>query len=120
MPHTTSPTSYDCLDITIDDCPDDNIEEVETLENIASFEDCGTFCNLVFDGVCKSYIYNHVTKTCKLLKAGLDFYFPECGKFGASYDTVENCLTNDDMYPEPCKVKSLLLKKEIEISLLLL
>ena len=40
-----------------------------------------------------------------MFKAGLDFYFPECGKFGASDDTVENCLTNDDMYPDPCKVK---------------
>ena len=40
-----------------------------------------------------------------MFKAGLDFYFSECGKFGASYDTVENCLTKDDMYPDPCKVK---------------
>ena len=64
-----------------------------------------TFCDLVFVGICKSIIYNQNSKTCQVFKAGLDFYFPECGKFGAGYDTVENCLTKDDMYPDPCKVK---------------
>ena len=101
---TTPSTPYNCLDTIINDCPDESLEQVGTFDNISSFEDCRSLCDIIYAGVCNSYIYDHRSETCKVLKAGLEYYFPECGTFGAGYDTFENCLLDDVTYPDPCKV----------------
>merc|ERR1712110_1194298 len=91
------------MDITMDRCPDETLDELSTLPNIDSTHDCQIICDSVFKDLCNSYIYYLRTRTCKVLKDTHESYLYKCGTVGASEDRVLNCLQDDAMYPNKCK-----------------
>jgi len=100
---TIAPETYDCLDIMVDSCNDDSHDEIETFSDIDTLHFCQALCDLVYTGLCQSYIYHNSAKTCKILREPFYSYLYKCDIQGAGYDTIKHCLKDDAKYPNQCK-----------------
>ena len=60
---TTAQTPYNCLDVTVDHCRDETLEEIQTFPGIESLLNCQAICDVVYRDLCNSYIYHKSTKT---------------------------------------------------------
>ena len=113
---STPEPPYECFDVVVDHCDNFPHDIIDTFENV-SINDCQLTINkhpLCTNGNCKSYIYhkdldNPGNGTCAILSDTYEDYVSSCGTFGASLDTVENCLHNDEKYPNECKVRYIVL-----------
>ena len=112
---STPEPPYQCFDVVVDHCDTFLHEIVEIFENV-SINDCQLTINrhpLCTVRNCNSYIYhkdlnNPGNGTCTILSDTYEDYLSSCGIFGASLDTVENCLHNDTKYSDTCKVRYIL------------
>merc|ERR1712200_341812 len=94
---------YDCLDVTLDDCPLPDEEEIVAILPSEDFESCQYFCNERYEAKCQSLIYNSTDGSCTILRTPPEDYLYQCMTVGAAHDTPEHCLMDDDTYPNPCK-----------------
>ena len=106
-PTTTKPEAP-CLDIMVDQCNDDTRKVIASFAGTLSIDECESLINehpICTLNECNSYIYYKNTATCVLVEDKYDSYLSECGTFGAGADSVENCLSSNSNYPDPCKVR---------------
>jgi len=98
---TTESSSYSCMDITVDDCSEENVNVIDSL-SMDTLEDCKKLCGDVFKEDCLSFVYHEDTKMCTVLKDDFRYVYG-CDSIGSGHDTVQNCLTDDEKYPDQCK-----------------
>ena len=65
---------------------------------------CDQVINFPF---CKSFHYDAISHECILYDNKLEDYMEFCEVVGASDDTADQCLRDDEMYPNKCKVSFL-------------
>ena len=100
---TSVPSWYTCDDIILDECPDPHLSLLDTIPD-TDLKTCMSLCDPSEVHLCKSFIYTNTTKVCKLYSCTVDSYMSNCAMFGTSDDTVDSCLSDDNKYPDPCKV----------------
>ena len=103
----SSSENFDCDDIIVDDCPEEVFHKIVTIRDVQNTSQCIGYCDHTISfPTCKSFKYDSLSKDCILYDTRLNEYIDLCKILGAGTDTVENCLMDDEKYPNICKVSS--------------
>ena len=95
----------DCNGYTVDKCELGNDTIIETLKDSTEY-DCQFFCNIVYSGVCKFFIFDKQQVICQLINEELKTYTDTCRKFGGPPNpSIQECEELEDN----CKVHSQLI-----------
>ena len=90
----------DCNGYTVDKCELGNDTVIETLKDTSQY-DCQFFCNVVYAGACKFFIFDKQQVICQLIKEDLKTYTDTCRKFGGPANpSIQECEELEDN----CKV----------------
>ena len=92
---------FDCNGYTVDKCELGNDTVIETLKD-TSESDCQFFCNIVYAGACKFFVFDKQQVICQLISEDLQTYTDTCRKFGGPPNpSIQECDELDDN----CKVR---------------
>lgn len=91
-----------CNGYTVDKCELGEDTVIETLKDSTEY-DCQFFCNIVYSGVCKFFIFDKQQVVCQLINEELKTYTDTCRKFGGPpIPSIQECEALEDS----CKVIS--------------
>ena len=100
-----------CKDFIVDQCITSNNSTDMVLEVLhkTGVEDCQMFCNLIYAGSCKFFIYDSKQDLCELWKVPMEDYQQTCTKVGGPVQpTIDNCKAQAQQ--DPCLVSLFTLK----------
>ena len=91
----------------VDGCPEEFLHPIETIRDVENVTKCSNLCDPTADfPFCKSFFFDSLTHECVLYNDPLEDYLGSCQILGGGTDTVENCLKDNESYPNICKVSN--------------
>ena len=87
-------------DFTLDKC---TVELEGLIEQVKDIDEsyCQMYCNIIYPGRCKFFIYDRKQRICSLLDGNIDDYVETCSKTaGPKTPSYVDCSANTD----PCQV----------------
>ena len=89
-----------------DDCPENILHKILTIRNVQNLTKCMDYCDHTISyPTCRSFYYDSLNGDCILYDNRLNQYIDLCNILGSGTDTVERCLSDDESYPDTCKVR---------------
>ena len=93
-------SDHPCAGFTLTNCPTDEDAIIDTIHGISE-EDCQFFCNEIYTGDCKFFIYDRFDYECQMIQEPFEHFSDSCEKVGGPVEpSLSVCMESDD----PCKV----------------